>query len=107
MTDLRFLSALVAAALLLMLATAGPADAQVVVQRGVNPWTGQVYRNSVRHNPWTGRTAVTHRSTNPWTGTTVRGGQVVNPWTGRTTTAGVAYNPWTGRREWGVHRSGW
>jgi hypothetical protein len=104
MTNLRFLSAMGAATVLLVLAAADSADAQVVVRAGVNPWTGQAYRNVVRHNPWTGRQVATHRSTNPWTGTTVRGGQVFNPWTGRTTTAGVVRNPWTGQSHLSVHR---
>ena len=106
MTNLRCLWAMVAAAGFLVLATAGPADSQVIVHGGVNPWTGRAYRNTVRYNPWTGRQVTTHRSVNPWTGTTVRGGQVVNPWTGRTATAGVVHNPWTGQTHWGVHR-GW
>lgn len=90
MTNLRSLLTMGAAAVLLVLATAGPADAQLFYRRSVNPWTG-------------GSVAV-GGSTNSWTGTTVRGGRVYNPRTGRTTTAGVVYNPWTGQRRWGVYR---
>ena len=96
----------VAAALLLM--TAAPIDAQVIVNRGINPWTGLPYRNVAVYNPWTGRVAVGGRGIDPWTGRTVRRGYVYNPWTGRGVTVGVGRNPWTGERRWGVRgRRGW
>jgi hypothetical protein len=104
MTTWRLVSGMGAAAALVFLATAGPADAQVFVQEGFNPWTGQAYRSVVRGNPWTGGQIVRYRSVNPWTGATVRGGRVYNPWTGRTTAGGVVRDPWTGRYRWGVRR---
>jgi hypothetical protein len=108
MTGLRTLMAAGGVAALLLLATARPADAQVVVHRGINPWTGKAYRNVMARDPWTGRVYRGGARTNPWTGTTVRGGRVYNPWTGRTTTAGAVYNPWTGQVHWGINtRRGW
>jgi hypothetical protein len=96
----------VAAVLLLM--SAAPVDAQVIVNRGINPWTGLPYRHTAVYNPWTGRVAVGGIRTHPWTGTTVRGGHWYNPWTGRGVSVGVARNPWTGERRWGVsRRRGW
>ncbi len=91
------------AAVLLVLAATVPADAQVRFNRGINPWTGRVYRNVAVRNPWTGRVGGFYSTRNPWTGARVRGGTVFNPWTGR----GVAFNPWTGRYHWGPGPWGW
>lgn len=94
-----------AAALLLTLAR--PADAQVIVNRGINPWTGHAHRNVVVHNPWTGRVGAVSTVVNPWTGRTVRTTHVNNPWIGLS--AGpVRVNPWTNQPRWGVpHRRVW
>ena len=107
MTGLRTLMAAGGAAVLLLLATARPADAQVVVTRGVNPWTGHLYRNVVVRDPWTGHVVRGKARTNPWTGTTVRGARFHNPWIGPRNVSSV-YNPGTGiasmdfapRRRW-------
>jgi len=108
MIHLRNMLTLGGATALTLLAIASPADSQVIVNRGINPWTGRPYSNVAVGNPWTGRVAHGGVTTNPWTGTTVRGGQVHNPWTGRTTTVGRAYNPWTGRYGWAANtRRGW
>jgi hypothetical protein len=68
-------------AVLLLLALTPPADAQVNVQRGINPWTGLPYRNVAVRNPWTGRVRASHTTIDPWTGMPVRSTQVYNPWT--------------------------
>ena len=105
----RFLSAAGAVAALLVLVTAVPTEARVVVNRGFNPrmghsyvvhynpWTGRAHTNVVHYNPWTGRQSFTNHSFNPNTGRTVVTGSTVNPWTGHATHASVRYNPWTGR----------
>jgi hypothetical protein len=97
MIALRTLLAAGGAAVLL-LAIALPADAQVLVNRGINPWTGHAYRNVAVRNPWTGRVRTTSRVVNPWTGRTVRSSYVYNPW------AGPVLNPWTYQPRWGVNR---
>jgi hypothetical protein len=86
----------------LLFMTTSATDGQVVVNRGINPWTGQAHRHVVAHNPWTGRTVHAGSRTNPWTGTVVRGAHVVDPWTGRRVAGGVARNPWTGQNRWAV-----
>jgi hypothetical protein len=107
MTALRtFLAAGGAAALLLAMAL--PADAQVSVHRGINPWTGHAYRNVTVRNPWTGRVATSSTVVDPWTGRTARNIQVYNPWSGRGFNAREMYDPWTGRSRWDVNRRrGW
>jgi hypothetical protein len=102
MTMLRILLTAAGSAVLLLLVALVPANAQVFVNRGINPWTGRAHRNVTVHNPWTGRTGTFTRAYNPWTGTTVRGGTVHNPWTGRTVAGGAVRNPWTGETYWGV-----
>jgi hypothetical protein len=69
MTSLRTL--LGTAILLLVLTHAS--DAQVMVNRGFNPWTGMPYRSVVARNPWTGHIVHGGRTVDPWTGRTVRG----------------------------------
>jgi hypothetical protein len=94
MINLRTFVAAGGAAALLLLATAFPAHGQVMVNRGINPWTGLPYRNVAVRNPWTGRVR---------TSTTV-----VDPWTGRSINTRAMYNPWTGRwRLDGGRRRGW
>jgi hypothetical protein len=99
-----------------MLTLGATAQAQVVVQHGINPWTGLPYSHVVGVNPWTGQVgpapgfhpgfapAPVVVQPNPWVrgGTQVYAARVHNPWTGRTTTAGVARNPWTGNYVWGA-----
>ena len=107
MTALRtLLAAGGAAAVLLSIALS--ADAQVMVNRGINPWTGTPYRNVMVRNPWTGRVATSSTVVDPWTGLPARNVQVYNPWTGRGINAREMYNPWTGRSRWDVNRRrGW
>jgi hypothetical protein len=93
------------AATLLLLVPADPAPGQVMVHRGVNPWTGHVYRNVLVRDPWTGRVRTTTVA-QPWT--TVRSPRVYNPWTGRTVGTGPVRNPWTGQPQWIATRPrGW
>jgi hypothetical protein len=107
MTALRTLLAAGGAATVL-LAIALSADAQVMVNRGINPWTGHAYRNVAIRNPWTGRVATSTTVVDPWTGASFRHTEVSNPWTGRGIRARRAYNPWTGRSSWDVRpRRGW
>jgi hypothetical protein len=77
----------------LLLAFAIPADAQMMVHRGINPWTGMPYRNVTVRNPWTGRVRTSTR--------------FVDPWTGRTHRTTQMYNPWTGHLRWDAPRRGW
>ena len=104
MTALRTLLAAGGAATVL-LAIALSADAQVMVNRGINPWTGHAYRNVAIRNPWTGRVATSTTVVDPWTGATVRSTHRYNPWTGRSAvTWGGMYNPWTNQVLWDVPR---
>jgi hypothetical protein len=93
-----------AGAALLLLAVLVPADAQVFVNRGVNPWTGNAYRNVTVRNPWTGRVGSSTAVYNPWTGTTFQNRQFYNPWTGRGVSRSAVSNPWTGMYRWGARR---
>ena len=107
MIDLRtFLAA--AGAAVLLLAPTVTAHGQVMVNRGINPWTGMPYRDVTVRNPWTGRITTSSTVVNPWTGKTARNVQVHNPWTGRSINAREMYNPWTGRSRWDIdRRRGW
>jgi hypothetical protein len=105
MTNLRSLLAAGGAAVLL-LAPAFPAHGQVMVNRGINPWTGHAYRNVTVRNPWTGRVATASTTVSPWTGATTRNVEVYNPWNGRGFNARGRNNPWTGRSRWDVNRRG-
>jgi hypothetical protein len=107
MTALQTLALAGGVTVLLVLASTSPADDQVMVNRGINPWTGLPYQNVAVRNPWTGRVGVHSATIDPWTGATVRGGRVINPRTGRVSAGRVAYNPWTGRYRWGVNTRRW
>jgi hypothetical protein len=98
MTDLRTLLAAGLAAVLLLLATAAPAEAQVVVNRGFNPRTGRVNRSVVAYNPWTGRYVRAGRR--GWVGPPVRRGVVYSPWVAPPVV--VAPNPWARPVVWGA-----
>jgi hypothetical protein len=99
MTALRSLLAAAGAAVLVLLASAHPAHGQVMVNRGINPWTGHPYRNVTMRNPWTGRVRNVSTFVDPWTGRASRNVQVFYP---------PMYNPWTGRPRWdGNRRRGW
>jgi hypothetical protein len=106
MINLRTLVAAAGAALLL-LAPAFPAHGQVMVNRGINPWTGTPYRDVTVRNPWTGRVRTTSTVVNPWTGMPVRSSRVYNPRIRRPISTGPVLNPWT-NQPWGVDpRRGW
>ena len=108
MTNLRTLLATGGAAVLLLLTPAFPAHGQVMVNRGINPWTGHAYRNVAVRNPWTGRVANSTTVRNPWTGATTRNVEVFDPWGGPGIGARGRHNPWTGRSRWDVNRRrGW
>jgi hypothetical protein len=92
---------------ILLLMTTHATDAQVIVNRGFNPWTGMPYRSVVARNPWTGHVVHGGVTVDPWTGRTVRGARVVNPWTGHTVVGGPVVNPWTGQTHWVGGRRGW
>jgi hypothetical protein len=102
MTALRTLWAAGGAAALL-LTMALPADAQVIVHRGINPWTGHAYRNVTVLNPWTGRVGTASTVVNPWTGAPVRSARVYNTWSGRPVVVGGVVNPWTNQPRLVVH----
>ncbi len=104
MTNLRSLLAAGGAAALLLLAHAFPAHGQVMVNRGINPWTGLPYRNVAVRNPWSGRVANFSRTIDPWTGGTVRNVEVYDPWRRRGFNAHGRYDPWTGRSRWDGNR---
>ena len=65
MTALRTLLAAAAAAAVL-LAIALSADAQVMVNRGINPWTGRGIRARQTYNPWTGHSSWDVRPRRGW-----------------------------------------
>src|SRR5262249_44355076 len=83
MATLRTLVAAAGSAALLLFASVAPAGAQLVVNRGINPWTGHVYRDLVVRNPWNGRVWTASPVHNPWTGGAVGGGAVHLPGPGR------------------------
>jgi hypothetical protein len=98
MIDLR---TLLAATALMLLVPAFPANGQVIVHRGVNPWTGHPYRNVVVRDPWTGRVGTSTVVVNPWTGHSTRYVHMGNPWVGRGVYTRAMYNPWVGHARWG------
>jgi hypothetical protein len=88
----------------LLLTFALPADAQVIVHRGVNPWTGHAHRHVTVRNPWTGRVGTRSTVVNPWIGPQV---YHFNPWTGHVVRTGGVVNPWMNQPVWVSHRRGW
>lgn len=76
---------------------AEPANSQVGVRRGINPYTGRAGTRSVARNPYTGTVGVRNTVYNPYTGRAATNTVKYNPYTNTTVRGGSTANPYTGR----------